>query len=52
VLVTCDEANIGSARVIERCGGVLESVVASEDGSTAKRRYWFEQPGKSIDGDA
>jgi predicted acetyltransferase len=52
VLVVCDEANVGSARVIERCGGVLESVVVGEDGSTGKRRYWFEQLGKNIDGDA
>jgi predicted acetyltransferase len=34
VLVTCDDDNVGSARVIEANGGVLEDV---RDG---KRRYW------------
>ena len=29
VLVTCDDDNVGSATVIERCGGVLESRVTS-----------------------
>jgi predicted acetyltransferase len=40
VLVTCDEDNIASARTIERCGGVLENVVAVE-GGPRKRRYWI-----------
>jgi predicted acetyltransferase len=40
VLVTCDDDNIGSATVIERCGGVLEGVVT--DGEHAPfRRYWI-----------
>ncbi len=34
-LLTCDEANVASQRVIEACGGVLEST----DGRT--RRYWI-----------
>jgi predicted acetyltransferase len=33
-LVTCDDDNVGSARVIEANGGVLEDVRAG------KRRYW------------
>ena len=44
VLVTCDESNVGSAAVIEACGGVLEAVVpASEtrDGA-AIRRYGID----------
>jgi predicted acetyltransferase len=40
VLVACDEDNVGSASVIERCGGVLESIAFAEDG-TAFRRYWI-----------
>ena len=40
VLVTCDDDNVGSAAVIERCGGVLESVIDGSDG-VAKRRYWI-----------
>ena len=36
VLVTCDDDNVASARVIERNGGVLEDV------RKGKRRYWVE----------
>ena len=41
VLVTCDDENAASAAVIERCGGVVESVVQGSDG-IPKRRYWIE----------
>ena len=41
VLVTCDDDNVGSARTIERCGGVLESTVADPGGGTDVRRYWI-----------
>jgi predicted acetyltransferase len=34
-LVTCDTDNIGSQRVIEKCGGVLE------DERVGKLRYWI-----------
>ncbi|HEX2706374.1 MAG TPA: GNAT family N-acetyltransferase [Candidatus Lustribacter sp.] len=40
LLVTCDEDNIGSARIIERSGGVLEDVRGD------KRRYWIDVPGR------
>lgn len=39
VLVTCDETNPASARVIERNGGVLEDVRDTALGR--KRRYWI-----------
>lgn len=39
VLLTCDDGNVGSATVIERCGGVLESVIDVDDAPT--RRYWI-----------
>jgi predicted acetyltransferase len=39
-LVTCDNANIASARTIERNGGVLENVCDTELGLT--RRYWID----------
>lgn len=42
-LVTCDDDNVPSARAIERCGGVLESVVTHEGGR--KRRYWVATGG-------
>ncbi len=41
VLVTCDDDNIGSASVIERCGGTLDSIVEREGGGAAVRRYWI-----------
>ena len=41
VLVTCDDDNVGSAMVIERCGGVLDSTGASEHRGTPIRRYWI-----------
>lgn len=39
VLVTCNNDNIGSARSIERNGGVLEDVRTTDAG--IKRRYWI-----------
>ena len=41
-LVTCDNDNIGSIRVIERCGGVLEDLRHVADGVPPKRRYWID----------
>jgi predicted acetyltransferase len=41
VLVVCDDDNVGSAAVIERCGGALESVVTPDDGDPPFRRYWI-----------
>lgn len=40
-LVTCAVDNVPSATVIERCGGVLESVVVAGDGQRI-RRYWID----------
>jgi len=42
VLVTCDSDNLGSARVIETCGGLLENVLPGSDGSVGTRRYWVK----------
>ncbi|WP_086803650.1 GNAT family N-acetyltransferase [Streptomyces caniscabiei] len=39
VLITCDDDNAASARIIERNGGVLEDVRTTEEG--VKRRYWI-----------
>ncbi|GAA1982153.1 hypothetical protein GCM10009718_19130 [Isoptericola halotolerans] len=44
VLVTCDDDNIGSAAVIEACGGMLEDVRPVE-GEAPKRRYWIDPTG-------
>lgn len=45
-LVTCDEDNVGSAAVIERCGGVLEDI-RSVPGGSPKRRYWVPTSDRS-----
>jgi predicted acetyltransferase len=39
-LVICDDGNVASAKVIERCGGVLDGAVPGREGQPAKRRYW------------
>jgi predicted acetyltransferase len=41
VLVTCDDDNVGSAAVIERCGGVFDSLSTADDGHPV-RRYWID----------
>jgi len=40
VLVTCDEDNVGSSKVIESQGGILENRVEYE--GRFKRRYWIK----------
>lgn len=44
VLVTCNDDNIGSAKVIENNGGILENKVVnkSEYGEILTRRYWIK----------
>jgi predicted acetyltransferase len=43
ILIVCDDDNLASAAVIERCGGQFESVVTSEDGEVPPfRRYWID----------
>jgi len=42
ILVTCDDDNIASQRVIELNGGVLENVVWEEGLHVPKRRYWID----------
>ena len=44
VLVTCDDDNVGSATIIERGGGVLDTVISGRDGGPPKRRYWIPVP--------
>ena len=39
VLLTCDDDNLGSAKIIENNGGVLENTIENED--KLKRRYWI-----------
>ena len=44
VLVTCDDDNVGSMGVIERCGGVLDEALplVPVPGAKPKLRYWID----------
>ena len=42
VLVSCDDGNVGSAAVIEACGGRLDSVTRASSGTALIRRYWID----------
>lgn len=46
VLLTCNDDNIASARIIEANGGKLWDVVHPEGEPTPIRRYWIHMPGK------
>jgi predicted acetyltransferase len=41
VLIYCSDANVGSFTAIERCGGVLDEVIANDRGEPSWRRYWI-----------
>jgi predicted acetyltransferase len=42
VLVTCDEDNIGSRKIIEHNGGQLENIIEVKDSPVRKMRYWID----------
>ena len=42
VLVTCDETNIGSKKVIEHNGGVFENAVNVQRSPVKRLRYWID----------
>ena len=41
LLVTCESENVASARVIEKCGGVLEDERHDKPAKRKVRRYWI-----------
>jgi predicted acetyltransferase len=41
VLLTCDEDNLASRRVIESCGGEYEHSYVGPEATVGKRRYWI-----------
>jgi predicted acetyltransferase len=41
VLMYCSDSNVGSLTAIERCGGVLDEVIANDAGEPSWRRYWI-----------
>jgi predicted acetyltransferase len=46
VLITCDDDNLASARVIEKNGGILQDKIKNTVGGKAitTRRYWVDIP--------
>lgn len=42
VLITCDDTNTASSKIIEAVGGVLEDTIITEDSPIPKRRYWVD----------
>jgi predicted acetyltransferase len=42
ILMYCSDSNVGSIMAIERCGGVLDEVIANDDGEPSWRRYWID----------
>src|SRR3989338_7171193 len=40
VLLTCDEGNIGSQKIIESYGGVLKNIIKQTSDKPLTRRYW------------
>lgn len=45
ILITCDDDNIGSSKIIEANGGVLENKIVNEDDGEEflTRRYWIKK---------
>ena len=45
ILITCDDDNIGSYKIIESNGGILENKVENEDAGEKflTRRYWIKK---------
>ncbi len=41
-LVTCDDTNVGSCKIIEANGGILENMVGNGQDNPLKRRYWIK----------
>jgi predicted acetyltransferase len=42
VLMFCDDDNVGSATVIENCGGQLEAVIVVDPDKPGFRKYWID----------
>jgi predicted acetyltransferase len=40
-LITCDETNMGSKKIIEANGGVFENSIEMDGGKPRKLRYWI-----------
>lgn len=52
VLLTCDDGNDASERVIVKNGGVFESFVDMADGQSRKKRFWIGRHDRADDAGA
>jgi predicted acetyltransferase len=43
ILLTCNASNVGSRKIIEKNGGVLENEVIDTEKGTHKLRFWIEK---------
>jgi predicted acetyltransferase len=41
-LVTCDDTNVASCKIIEANGGILDNIVENGKNNPLKRRYWIK----------
>lgn len=48
VLVTCDDDNIASAKIIEKNGGKFQDKVKLDERDAPTRRYWIDIEGKEV----
>jgi predicted acetyltransferase len=48
VLLTCDETNLASRKVIEKNGGQLENAVQVEGQTVLKMRYWINLDERTV----
>jgi predicted acetyltransferase len=42
ILITCDNDNFGSRKIIEKNGGIFENLIEDPYSKIIKRRYWIE----------
>ena len=49
-LITCDDDNIASKRIIENNGGVFESEIFKEENNKQMRRYWITPDSSALGG--
>jgi len=47
VLLTCEDRNVASARIMEKNGGLLSDRIEVGDMKTLTRRYWIDVPAQS-----
>jgi predicted acetyltransferase len=49
LLITCDDDNLGSIKIIENNGGIFESLIRDTNSMKMKKRYWIELKDNSYD---